>query len=285
MNAHITDPRVTSPRILQRMAITLTGLLIGALGVQLGYWTWQMIAPSWRDANVTRQPAAMTISPSLGRQLFGDKDGEGLVTAAPAAVNSSVRLRGVFAVDGKTLSAAVVNLGGKDRTIYLNQEFAAGTRLVEVQGEYIVINRNGVHEKIELDRFASLAPKGAASAAANQPAATTFRLNVATTGANAFSLSRQELNTVLQDPRQMNFLGRIGPGPTGGVRVEDAPAGSLSNKLGLQAGDIITAINGQPINSPGDLARVYAQFNTITAIRAEVRRGGAPVTLNYNIQN
>lgn len=276
-----------NPRTLQRAVNTLTALLVGALGLQLGYWTWQMIVPSWKDTVAARQPASPSILPSLGRQLFGDKDkdGEGVVIAAPAAVNSSIRLRGVFAVDGKTLSAAVVNLGGKDRTIYLNQEFAAATKLVEVQGEYIVISRNGVREKIELDRFASLAPKGASGNASNQPAATTFRLNVATTGSNAFALSRQELNTVLQDPRQMNFLGRIGPGPTGGVRVEDAPTGSLSNKLGLQAGDIITAINGQPINSPGDLARVYAQFNTITSIRAEVRRAGAPVTLNYSIQN
>ena len=83
----------------------------------------------------------------------------------------------------------------------------------------------------------------------------------------------------------MNFLGRIGPAPSGGVRVEDAPSGSLSNKLGLQSGDIITSINGQPINSPGDLARVYGQFNSLTSIRAEVRRAGTPVMLNFSIQN
>ncbi len=268
-------------RLLQWLVNALTALLVIAFGLQLAWWTWQILSPAGRGPLVTTSSPPQ-VPLSLGRQLFGDKD-EGVVSAStPAQIASSVRLRGVFAVDGRTLSAAVVNLGGKDKTIYLNQEFAAGVKLVEVQPEHIVINRDGVRERIELDRFPSIARPGAA---AGQPAATSFRLNVASTGTNAFSLSRQELNTVLQDPRQMNYLGRLGMSTSGGVRVEDAPSGSLSNKLGLQAGDVITSINGQPINSQGDLVRVYSQFNSLTNIRAEVRRGGAPVTLNYSIQN
>lgn len=269
-------------RALQSLANALTVLLVIALGLQLAWWTWQMLLPSWKQS----MPSATIIAPpaplTLGRQLFGDRDGATSKAETPAT-NSSVRLKGVFAVDGKTLSAAVVNLGGKDQTVRLNQELSTGVKLVEVQADFIVISRNGARERVDLDRFIAGVRPG--TAPAGQPALTSFRLNVASTGANGFSLSRQELNTVLQDPRQMNFLGRIGPGPAGGVRVEEAPSGSLSNKLGLQPGDIITSINGQPINSPGDLARVYGQFNSLTSIRAEVRRAGAPVMLNYSIQN
>ncbi len=267
-------------RALQWLANALTALLVIALGLQLAWWTWQVLVPSWRTS-VVATPAAPSVPLSLGRQLFGDMDGVVSAASAPAQVNSSVRLRGVFAVDGKTLSAAVVNLGGRDKTIHLNQEFAAGVKLVEVQGEHIVISRDGVRERIDLDRFPSIARPNAPAGAP----VTSFRLNVASTGTNAYSLSRQELNTVLQDPRQMNFLGRLGVSTAGGVRVDDAPSGSLSNKLGLQAGDIITSINGQPINSQGDLVRVYGQFNSLTNIRAEVKRAGAPVMLSYSIQN
>lgn len=268
-------------RTLQWFANALTAMLVIAFGLQLAWWTWQLAMPSWKNALVNPTPATAAVPLALGRQLFGDRDGA-VSGDAPQAVNSNVRLKGVFAVDGKTLSAAVVNLGGKDQTVRLNQELSPGVKLLDVQPEYIVISRNGARERIELDRFVAAARPGTT---AGQPSVSSFRLNVATTGTNAFSLSRQELNTVLQDPRQMNFLGRIGPAPSGGVRVEDAPSGSLSNKLGLQAGDIITSINGQPINSPGDLARVYGQFNSLTGIRAEVRRAGAPVMLNYSIQN
>jgi general secretion pathway protein C len=270
-----------NPRTLPWLANTLTALLVIALGLQFAWWTWQLAMPSWKVAAIDIAPATAAVPPGLGRQLFGDREGA-VATGESPAVSSSVRLKGVFAVDGKALSAAVVNLGGKDQTVRLNQELSPGVKLVEVQPEFIVISRNGVRERIDLDRFMAAIRPGAAT---GQPAATSFRLNVASTGINGFALSRQELNTVLQDPRQMNFLGRIGPAPSGGVRVEEAPSGSLSSKLGLQPGDIITGINGQPINSPGDLARVYGQFNSLTSIRAEVKRAGAPVMLNYAIQN
>lgn len=279
-----------NPRTIRWISNTLALALALALGLQLAWWAWRFIVPPWRGAAPANAVAAA--SPlALGRQLFGDRDAPTVASAASPANAGGVRLKGVFAVDGRTLSAAVVNLGGRDQTVRLNQELSPGLKLVEVAPEYIVLNRAGARERVELDRFDARARTGSAgtagigTTAAAGPAPTSFRLNVANTGANSFSLSRQELNTVLQDSRQMNFLGRIGPAPSGGVRVEDAPPGSLSAKLGLQAGDVITNINGQPINSPGDLARLYAQFATIGNVNAEVRRGGAPVTLSYAIQN
>lgn len=266
-------------RMQQWIAGALTAALVVAFGLQLAWWSWRMIAPPWQHGLSSAAPAVEPVPLALGRQLFGDRDGAVAVEGKPA-VASSIRLKGVFAVDGKTLSAAVVNLGGRDQTVRLNQELSSGVKLVEVQPEFIVVSRNGVRERIDLERFMA-APKPGTT----QPPVTSFRLNVASTGANAFSLSRQELNTVLQDPRQLNFLGRIGPAPGGGVRVEDAPPGSLSQKLGLQPGDIIAGINGQPVNSPGDLARVYGQFDSMSTIRAEVKRSGAPVVLNYSVKN
>ena len=43
-------------------------------------------------------------------------------------------------------------------------------------------------------------------------------------------------------------------------------------------------MNGQAVASPGDLARLYTQFGTISAIQAEVQRGSAIVQLSYAIQ-
>lgn len=278
--APATQPATTATRV----GGLLLALLVIAFGLQLAWWFWHFMYPSWQDA-----PASVTqtqVPISLGRQLFGDKDGPAPAADAPTAAGTGVRLKGVVAVDGKTLAAAVVNLGGKDQTVYLKQEFSPGISLLEVKPDHIIISRSGARERIDLDKLGTKpGPAANASAATGGPAPTNFRLNVASTGNNAYALSRQELNTVLQDPRQMNFLGRIGPAPTGGVRVEDSPAGSLANKLGLQVGDVITAINGQPINSPGDLARVYGQFDSMSTIRAEVKRGGAPVVMNYSVKN
>ena len=255
----------------------LTALLMIALGGQLAWWTWHFITPSLKSVSFAA-PIVAAPDITVGRQLFGDSTPE----TATASLRTDIRLKGVFAADGKTLSAAVLNLGGRDQAVKVGQELAAGVTLVAVNADFVVISRAGVRERIDLERFENRNAKQAT--ASNAPAAQ-FRLNVAATGTNAYSLSRQELNSVLQDPRQQVFFnGRFGAATGGGVRVEDAPSGSLMEKLGIKTGDVITGVNGQPVNSQGDLVRLYQQFGTLSSIRAEVRRGGAPVMLSYTIQ-
>jgi type II secretory pathway component PulC len=157
--------------------------------------------------------------------------------------------------------------------------------LAAVEAEHIMVTRAGIRERIDLDKPGTKNASTGAKALTGGPAPTSFRLNVDAAGNNTYQLSRQELNSVLQDPRQLNFLGRIGPSPSGGVRVEDAAHGTLAGKLGLLPGDIIVAINGQPINSQGDLARIYGQFESMGTIRAELRRNNVPVALTYHVKN
>ncbi|MBL8520808.1 MAG: PDZ domain-containing protein [Betaproteobacteria bacterium] len=246
--------------------------LLVALGLQLAWWGWRLLFPPWaaREIAVVETSAPSAQAPA--------KD--------PAPVRSSIRLKGVFAVDGKTLSAAVVNLGGRDQVVLKGTDIAQGTTLAEVAPDHIVVSRAGVRERIDLDRPGTRADgKAAQSTLTGGPAPTSFRLNVDNTANNTYGLSRQELNTVLQDPRQLNFLGRIGPSPSGGVRVDDAAHGTLAAKLGLMAGDIITAINGQPVLSQGDLVRIYSQFDSLGTVRVEIKRGGAPIALTYHVRN
>lgn len=266
---------------IRLFAQTLTASLVLVLGWQLAWWTWNFVAPSLRK-NAAISSASAVQNVALGRQLFGDANpATSSVVAEPSI---GIRLKGVYAVEGNALSAAVLNMGGRDQAVLLGQELSTGVTLAEVHADFVVVNRFGVRERIDLDKYdARTAKQTVATAAAP---ATQFRLNVAATGTNAYALSRQELNSVLQDPRQQIFFnGRLSAAASGGVRVDDVPSGSLLDKIGLKTGDIITGINGQPVNSQGDLVRLYTQFGTLASIRAEVRRGGAPVVLSYAIQN
>ncbi len=270
---------------IQFISRTLTALLVIVLGWQLAWWTWHFITPSLRNNSVApTNNAAPDIL--LGRQLFGDAGVVDNTPAVSAAPQTGIRLKGVFAVDGAPLSAAVLNMGGRDLAVRLDQELSTGVTLAEVHADFVIVNRSGIRERIELDKYQSRTAKQTSATATAAAPATQFRLNVAATGTNAYALSRQELNSVLQDPRQQVFFnGRISAAASGGVRVDDVPTGSLLDKIGLKTGDIITGINGQPVNSQGDLVRLYTQFGTLASIRAEVRRGGAPVVLSYAIQN
>ena len=248
--------------------------LVLVLAYQLAYWTWVFVAPPKVAAP---QPSQGGIDLAAVARLFGAAPPGGAARAA-----GSLKLKGVIAPTPGVEGSAIFSTGAaRDSAVYLEGEVEPGVKLVEVHPDHVVVSRAGVLGRIDLEapRTPATAARGTAPGKATQ-----FRLNVARTGSNNFSLSRKELDEALRDPNQLNYLGAIGTPPRGGVRMELAPPGSLAQKLGLQPGDVIKSVNGQPVASAGDLARLYTQFASISLIQAEIQRGQSTLQLSYSIQ-
>jgi general secretion pathway protein C len=243
------------------------------LAYQLAYWTWVFVAPP-PVAAPAGAPSAVDLA-AIAR-LFGAEAPAGATRTA-----SGLRLKGVVAPTPGTEASAIFSSGaGRDVAVYIEGEVEPGLRLAEVHPDHVIVARAGVLSRIDLEAARSTGP-----AARGMPGrATGFKLNVARTGSNNYSLSRKELDDALRDPGQLNFLGQIGVPPRGGVRMEQAPPGSLAQKLGLQPGDVIRKVNGQKVASAGDLARLYTRFNTLSLVQAEIQRGQSTLQLSYQIQ-
>jgi general secretion pathway protein C len=265
-----TPPRTRAGRYAANLATA--AFVIGAAWFAAKA-AWSVLAPA--PAAAGNAPVAVDLAAAAA--VFGGKAGS---AGGPVAASAGgLRLKGVVAPTPGETAGAIFNTGAaRDVAVPLGGEVQPGVKLVEVDRDHVIVTRAGVRERIDLDT--RKAPAGAAGA--GQQAAG-FKLSVARAGANAFTFARKDLDNALKDPQQMGYLGRIGQG-TNGVRVEDAPPGSLARKLGLEPGDILKRINGQAVNSPGDLARLYQQFSTLAQIQAEVQRGTAVVQLTYNIQ-
>ena len=245
------------------------------LAYQLAYWTWVFVSPP-RVAASAPPPAGVDLA-AIAR-MFGAAPPAG---STGSASTSGLRLKGVVAPTPGVAASAIFSTGsGRDIAVYLGREVQPGVKLAEVHPDHVLVSRGGANERIDLEAVRSLAAS-TPGAGARQVG---FRLNVARTGTNAFTLSCKELDDALRDPNQLNYLGALGTPPGGGVRMEQAPAGSLAAKLGLQPGDIIRKVNGQAVASQGDLARVYTQFNSLSLVQAEVQRGGNTVQLSYSVQ-
>lgn len=250
-------------------------VLVLLLAWQLAYWFWRFAAPAPRPA----PPAtAARVDMAAIARLFGAAPPAG--STGTATASSGLRLKGVVAPTPGVAASAIFSTGsGRDISVYIDNEVQPGVRLVEVHPDHAILSRAGARERVDLEAPRSLAQGRAAPGARTRG----FRINVSRSGTNNFTFSRKELDDALRDPNQLNYLGMIGQPPGGGVRLESAPPGSLAQKLGLQPGDVIKRVNGQPVASTGDLARLYTQFNTLSAIQAEVQRGTATVQLSYAI--
>ncbi|HET9621102.1 MAG TPA: PDZ domain-containing protein, partial [Kofleriaceae bacterium] len=69
-----------------------------------------------------------------------------------------------------------------------------------------------------------------------------------------------------------------------GVVIERVAPGTLFARIGLRAGDVITAVDGARIRSLDDAASLYAKVSTAKAIAAQIVRNGTSMTLHVAIQ-
>lgn len=262
-----------TPPATSRYGTLVTVALVLALAWLLARWTWVFVTPS-QPSLAAAAPDAVDLA-AVARLFGGSAPTPG--PAGAATSSSGLRLKGVVAPTPADIGAAVFNAGGKDMAVRLGGEVQPGVTLAEVAPDHVVVSRGGVRERIDLDRRMAAVPRAVAGRA------TGFRLGVSRSGANALSFSRKELESALRDPGQLNFLGRIGVPQGGGVRLDEAPPGSLAARLGLQPGDIVKRVNGQAVASVGDLARLHQQFATTSLVRAEIQRGTATIQLSYTI--
>jgi S1-C subfamily serine protease len=73
-------------------------------------------------------------------------------------------------------------------------------------------------------------------------------------------------------------------GRVSGVLLSRVPAGSLLTDAGLRAGDILTHVNGVPIDGLATLAGLWGRLQNETDLRAVVLRGGRPVALSVTLR-
>jgi general secretion pathway protein C len=261
----------------------------------LANWTWIFLPrPANGAVKLTDLGSQSMLPPSAGeviaRHLFGEPNAE-VAAAVPVVVASplNAKLKGVFAGLPPFPAFAILNFDGKDQPVKVGTDIIPGAMLESVFPRHVLVRRNGASEKIEFENDVKAASPGIALSAPQMaqrlpPPPSQFRLNVQSVNQNTSAVSRGELQSALQDPRQLTNIGQVQDNPGGGVSVQGAPQGSLLQKLGLLDGDVIRSLNGVPVNSQADLMRLYQHFGQVGQVKVEGLRAGTPLQLNYNIR-
>ena len=263
----------------ERLPDAVTLLALAFLCWVLARWTWVVLAPTPPPVPpVERAPVNIqaALDEVLRAKLFSS---EPAVPQAPvASVARDVQLAGVLATGAQGRGWAVLQLGEKAHQVAIaGAEVAPDLVLHQVFADHVVLRRNGSLERVALARRS-------AAASAAEPVA---RLDVKQRGIGDYAFSRADLERALREPGQLKNLGALSFSAEGGVQIEQAPPGSLAERLGLRAGDVIRSVNGQRIQGEDDLRRLYEQFNQTrqTAwVVFEGRRSEAPLRLRYTVQ-
>jgi len=245
--------------------------LVATQGARL---VWAVVTPvspvgEWRPLEVALPGGAADVLGSFD-PFFRLSAGQ-----APAAAVTSLQLT----LFGTRLdeamgrgSAIVAGPDGVQKSITVGEEVAPGVTLKSVAFDHVTLDRGGTTEDLFLDQSSSVTPvqpdgSAAATAPPGAPPGAT---------ANAGQIAAQIRN-------EIGFIPRIDDGRVSGLVVRSQGSGGLFQRSGLRDGDVVTAIGGRPVNGPGDIERVAADFSAGGNIPVTVERGGQTLPLGIPV--
>lgn len=234
---------------------------------------WTLITPlspvgQWR-------PSAVRM-PSLAERaaLFATVDPFNRTTNAAvgsdtAAVTSlALTLYATRAMPGGGGSAILAGSDGVQTVVQVGTEVQPGIKLVAVAFDHVILTHNGAREMLYLDQSGS-APTATAVVAAN-PVKATGMQQADTAGAPI---------TVQSVRSGIGFGPRAAGGRVVGLEVMPQGDGNVFRTAGFQPGDLVTAVNGQPVRGAGDTALLVGALQPGSTVTITVQRGGRQLPL------
>ena len=97
----------------------------------------------------------------------------------------------------------------------------------------------------------------------------------------------KDYKSLLQTARAIPYKDPITGEPIGFKVIRLLP-GSLFEELGIQRGDVIKNVNGEPVNSINKALEVFANIkssvNNLNNVNLIVERNGSEKKFNYNVE-
>jgi general secretion pathway protein C len=228
--------------------------------------------------------------PILDRNLFGAKLGgeraEVVVVEDLEETKLPLKLLGTVAGEDEQVSNAAI----QDTSIRKHQVVFVGDRLtnhpdvevIAIERGRVILQNGPKREELLLHEDADK-PAGPAVARRRTPRRNRARVRTSSnigSRLRALSANGDDGEFPLpgaRDPASLFSQARIVPkydaGNMVGIQLNEIESGSLYEKIGIKSGDVITALNGIPIDSASASAKILTEFTEADAFRVEILGG------------
>ena len=171
-----------------------------------------------------------------------------------------------------TGSAIIANEEGLQRSYNVGEDIMSGVTLQEVAFDHVILSRNGSNESLYLDQSVPAETVSGGNGAIDESGV--LRTNPPSgISSKDVSLSADSIR------KSVSFAPRLDDGQITGLAVSPRGDGAIFNAAGFKSGDIISTVNGNPVTSAGDIARLTQQLAPGARISVEVERGASKVPL------
>lgn len=246
--------------------------------------TEQAVTAAPAPVSARRQPARIDERQIAGWHLFGvaseEKPPEKKPLEAPET-RLKLTLRGVFASEESTGGQAIVgDARGKEEHYAVGDPLPGGAKLSEIYPDRIILERNGRFETLRLPKERTQQDSGQAG---NRGAARSGSAGTPDKVA-AFKRYRKEIK---KNPSSfMNYVQAMPYREKGrfvGFKLQAGRQPDAFNQLGLQSGDVVTAINGVQIDSPASGMKAMRALGDGDTVNVTLLRGGQETSLSLSL--
>ncbi len=106
--------------------------------------------------------------------------------------------------------------------------------------------------------------------------------------ARKITLNRENIESALENIGQLMDQATIRPhiedGRPAGISITGIRPNAIFRKMRLRNGDVITGVNGRPIESVDDAVSVFEDLSSSSEIKVDIKRRGRNQTLDYKIE-
>jgi len=114
------------------------------------------------------------------------------------------------------------------------------------------------------------------------------KIKIQKVGPGKYAVSRAEVQQTMENPAeffsQMRAMPHFVNGKTDGFSISNVEPGSVFQQIGLQDGDLLTSIQGQPVTNPMQAMGLISAVRTASAIDLTVNRGGTPTSVHLDLR-
>jgi general secretion pathway protein C len=225
------------------------------------------------------QRSGVDIQTVVSAHLFGVPPADLAAQDPENAPQSSANLilAGTIATQDPKRGVAIISDAGGPSKVYAVGERISGAILHSVYLDHVILDRAGALETLLLPR--QLPPSSRAAAVPRRQGADPRTVAVVDNIRRLVTQDPSILDQVMRTvPSYDNAAGKLR-----GFRAYPGRNRAIFNKLGLKAGDLVTAINGTPLDDPQRSQDVFNTIQTSDHVTVTVERGGQKQDITLNI--
>ncbi|HET9427695.1 MAG TPA: type II secretion system protein N [Allosphingosinicella sp.] len=270
----LSNPLVRLPRTTPLSALEL--ILLALVAVQGARLVWALLTPvgpvgDWKAPASFAAPTALGALGSFDPFFRLETGGSGVVTSL------NLKLYGVREDRATGRGSAIIALpDGRQMSFAVGDEIMPGVTLAEVGFDSVTINHQGSREQIFLDQSTVAETVGGPAGAGSEvpPLPQTAPPSMSLPVANPAPPSPLPGQPVQFQPRNVN--GRVN-----GVVVSPGADSQIFRAAGFAPGDVIVAIDGQPVRSVEQVRAQVAQSRGEVTVMVD--RGGRAIPMRVRL--